>query len=223
MSVVCSLRPRFSVDSEAVHACVFWMTPVWQHPHLDDLEGLVILLLEEKSRNIQNMEADCKLNRLRSVSSYHNREGLQWFPVIMVCVVPQQLPLFLVLIIQTLHTNKHQQKKKERHSSLILALDLQVSMHEAFFLSVCLLHKQWSFVGRWWCFQLGKGPWGCAPRRKMLAGSSMTIGSPSSLESLWTPSSSLDTHQAEEEKCQIKFYNKSNTMTTVSERVFLRS
>lgn len=36
------------MDSKAVHAGVFWMTPVRQHPHLDDLEGPVILLLKEK-------------------------------------------------------------------------------------------------------------------------------------------------------------------------------
>lgn len=71
--VVGSLRPRESVDSEAVHAGVFWMTPVRQHPHLNDLEGLVILL--------------------------HNRKGLQWLPIFLVYVVPQQLPFFLVLII----------------------------------------------------------------------------------------------------------------------------
>lgn len=47
-SLVGSLRPRFSVDSEAVHARVFGVTPVRQHPHLHDLEGLVVLLLNEK-------------------------------------------------------------------------------------------------------------------------------------------------------------------------------
>lgn len=61
MLVVGSLRPRFSVDSEAVHAGVFWMAPVRQHPHLDDLEGFVILLLKEKRTNIQNRPADSEV------------------------------------------------------------------------------------------------------------------------------------------------------------------
>lgn len=61
MLVVGSLRPRFSVDSEAVHAGVFWVTPVRQHPHLDDLEGLVILLLKDKRGNIQNMPLENEL------------------------------------------------------------------------------------------------------------------------------------------------------------------
>lgn len=59
--MVGSLRPRESVDSEAVHAGVFWMTPVRQHPHLNDLEGLVILLLKEKRGNVQNTLADNEL------------------------------------------------------------------------------------------------------------------------------------------------------------------
>lgn len=40
-----SLRPRLPVDSEAVQAGVFWVTPVGQHAHLDDLESLVVPLL----------------------------------------------------------------------------------------------------------------------------------------------------------------------------------
>lgn len=48
MLVVSSLRPGFSVDSEAIQAGVSWVTPIRQHPHLDDLEGPVILLLEQK-------------------------------------------------------------------------------------------------------------------------------------------------------------------------------
>lgn len=50
MSKVASLRPGLSVDSEAVQAGVFWMTPVGQHPHLDDLESLIVLLLCVKNR-----------------------------------------------------------------------------------------------------------------------------------------------------------------------------
>lgn len=49
--MVRSLRPGFSMDSEAIQACVFWVTPVRQHPHLNDLESLVILLLKQKREN----------------------------------------------------------------------------------------------------------------------------------------------------------------------------
>lgn len=48
MVVLGSLRPWFSMDSEAVEAGVFWMAPVRQHPHLDDLEGLIILLFDRE-------------------------------------------------------------------------------------------------------------------------------------------------------------------------------
>ena len=48
MVVAGSLRPRFSMYSEAVHAGVFWVTPVRQHAHLYDLKGPVILLLKER-------------------------------------------------------------------------------------------------------------------------------------------------------------------------------
>ena len=34
-----------SVDPDAVEAGVFWVAPVSQHPHLDDLESLVVFLL----------------------------------------------------------------------------------------------------------------------------------------------------------------------------------
>lgn len=70
MLVVGSLRPRFSVDSEAVHAGVLWMTPVRQHPHLDDLEGPFIFLLKEKKifrTCLQTMNWSVS-NRLRSTS-----------------------------------------------------------------------------------------------------------------------------------------------------------
>lgn len=46
------------MHSEAVHAGVFWMTPVRQHPHLDDLEGPVILLLKEHRVNICRQQTD---------------------------------------------------------------------------------------------------------------------------------------------------------------------
>lgn len=42
-----SLGPRLSVDSEAVQAGVFRVTPVGQHAHLNNLESLVILLLRK--------------------------------------------------------------------------------------------------------------------------------------------------------------------------------
>lgn len=45
-----SFRTQLSMDSEAVKAGVFWMTPVRQDPNLDDLEGLVILLLTDKKQ-----------------------------------------------------------------------------------------------------------------------------------------------------------------------------
>lgn len=48
MLVVSSLRPGFSVDSESIQAGVSWVTPIRQHPHLNDLESPVILLLEQK-------------------------------------------------------------------------------------------------------------------------------------------------------------------------------
>ena len=35
-----------SVDPDAVEAGVFWVAPVSQHPHLDDLESLVVFLLQ---------------------------------------------------------------------------------------------------------------------------------------------------------------------------------
>lgn len=41
---------RFAVNSEAIQAGVFRMTPVRQHSHLNDLKGLVILLLERKKK-----------------------------------------------------------------------------------------------------------------------------------------------------------------------------
>lgn len=50
-----SLRPRFSVDSESVHAGVFWMTPVRQHSHFDYLEGPVVLLLRQKKYSEHNI------------------------------------------------------------------------------------------------------------------------------------------------------------------------
>lgn len=40
------------MDSEAVKAGAFWMTPVRQDSYLDDLEGLVVLLLTDKKRTI---------------------------------------------------------------------------------------------------------------------------------------------------------------------------
>lgn len=42
------LSVRFAVNSEAIQAGVFGMTPVRQHSHLNDLKGLVILLLEKR-------------------------------------------------------------------------------------------------------------------------------------------------------------------------------
>lgn len=52
MVVVGSVRSRFSMDSEAVQAGVFGVTPVGQHPHFDYLERLVILLLRGKKWKI---------------------------------------------------------------------------------------------------------------------------------------------------------------------------
>lgn len=46
-----SLKPRVSVDSEAVQAGVFLMPPVGEYPHLNDLEGFLILLLKEKEQS----------------------------------------------------------------------------------------------------------------------------------------------------------------------------
>lgn len=89
---------------------------------------------------------------------------------------------------------------KSRHKPSVKLVDQQVYSYKAhkFFLlgRFGVLHKQWSCVGRWWCFQLGTKPWGCAPRRRMWAGSSGTSGSPGSLESPWMPSSYRGTHQA---------------------------
>lgn len=59
--VVGSLGPRFSMDSEAVQAGVLWVTPVRQHPHLYDLEGLVILLLKIKSGKYSAHATDSEL------------------------------------------------------------------------------------------------------------------------------------------------------------------
>lgn len=49
------------MDSEAVQAGVLWMTPVRKHPHLNYLEGLIILLLKVNMGNSQRMLADTKL------------------------------------------------------------------------------------------------------------------------------------------------------------------
>lgn len=49
------------MDSEAVQAGVLWMPPVRQHPHLNYLEGLIILLLKEKRGNTQRMVAETEL------------------------------------------------------------------------------------------------------------------------------------------------------------------
>lgn len=46
-----SLDAWFSVDSEAVEAGVLGVTPVGQHPHLDDLEGPFVLLLDGRKRH----------------------------------------------------------------------------------------------------------------------------------------------------------------------------
>lgn len=58
MVVVDSLRPWFPMDSEAVEAGVLWMAPVRQHAHLDDLEGLVILLLIRREENVLHYAVD---------------------------------------------------------------------------------------------------------------------------------------------------------------------
>lgn len=46
------------MDSEAVQAGVFWVTPVGQHPHFDDLEGAVVLLLKERKKWKNSGNAD---------------------------------------------------------------------------------------------------------------------------------------------------------------------
>ena len=38
------------VHPEAVQARVLWVAPVGQHPHLNDLEGLLVLLQETKAK-----------------------------------------------------------------------------------------------------------------------------------------------------------------------------
>lgn len=102
-----SFRTWLSMDSEAVQAGVFWMTPVRQDPDLNDLEGLVVLLLTDKNRNIDQMLADidfCFCNGLEGFSTvYLNWENLQCVTILFIDVVPQQLSFFLVLIIKTLN------------------------------------------------------------------------------------------------------------------------
>lgn len=99
----------------------------------------------------------------KCVLSYHNRKGLQWLPILLVCVVPQQLPFFLVLIVKTLH-KKNTWVKTSLSTHACVGLT-HVQLYSYMF--VCFLQKQWSCVGRWWCFQLGTEPWGCAPHRRM--------------------------------------------------------
>lgn len=73
MLVVSSLRPGFSVDSEAIQAGVSWVTPIRQHPHLNNLEGPVILFLEQKRQKslhiLVNVEIIFVSNRLEKSGS----------------------------------------------------------------------------------------------------------------------------------------------------------
>lgn len=55
------LSVRIAVDSEAIQACVIRMTPVRQHAHLNDLKGLVILLLGGKKGKIKHGQHLCSL------------------------------------------------------------------------------------------------------------------------------------------------------------------
>lgn len=57
MVVVGSLRSGFSVHSEPIQAGVVRVTPVRQHSHLNDLEGLVVWLL---NKNGNCLPYDCK-------------------------------------------------------------------------------------------------------------------------------------------------------------------
>lgn len=56
MAAVGSLRAWLSVDSEAVEAGVLRVAPVRQHPHLNDLEGLVVLFLRRRRRRRGNVQ-----------------------------------------------------------------------------------------------------------------------------------------------------------------------
>lgn len=71
-----SLGPWLSMDSEAVQAGVFRVTPVGQHTHLDNLESLVILLLKTDQTNRKCLLTPVKRFVYSDNATYLYREDL---------------------------------------------------------------------------------------------------------------------------------------------------